>query len=208
MSNLIREIEDELQADRLAALWRKFHTPIIVGAATLILGTAGFTFWNGHQADLHEQQTASLITALDQKDMNDAFSKIPASQKSSIESLIAASVMAKTDVTKAIALYTETANNTSLPALVRDRATLDKLWLQLRDVKQVNVNETMGALAKIRESKKATFTAEANFLSGFLAQNVQKNNVDAKKFYNAVIFDAAAPESLKSRAQSLLMIIS
>ena len=207
MSNLIREIEDELQADKLAALWQKFQTPILVGAGVLVAGTAGFTVWNSHEATVHQQQTASLITALDQKDMNDAFSKIPDAQKSSIEPLLAASTMAKKDITKAIGIYDVASKDKSLPRIVRDRATLDKLWLQLRDTKTIKVDEAMNELKDLRDARQANFLAEANFLSGFLAQNIQNNNPDAKKFYNAVIYDETAPDSLKSRAQSLLMVM-
>ncbi len=203
MSNLIREIEDELQADKLAALWKNFQTPIIVGVAALVLGTAGLSFWNSHQNKQHEMQTAALIQALDNKDISKALSEIPAAQKSSISDLMTAAALAKTDMPKAIALYADIETNSSLPRIVRERATLDKLWLQLRDPKQIKIDEAMKQLSDIRASKKSTFVAEANFLSGFLAQTIQKNDADARRFYKAVSDDMTAPDSLRNRALSL-----
>lgn len=203
MSNLIREIEDELQADKLAALWKNFQTPIIVGVAALVLGTAGLSFWNSYQNKQHEMQTAALIQALDNKDISKALSEIPAAQKSSISDLMTAAALAKTDMPKAIALYADIETNSSLPRIVRERATLDKLWLQLRDPKQIKIDEAMKQLGDIRASKKSTFVAEANFLSGFLAQTIQKNDADARRFYKAVSDDMTAPDSLRNRALSL-----
>ncbi len=203
MSDIIREIEEELQADKFAAFLKSFQTPILVGVTALVVGTGGFSFWNAHKTTLHEQQTASLITALDQKDIAGALTKIPADQQSSVANLMAAANLAKTDIAKAISLLDQTANDSSLPRTVRDRAALDKIWLQLRDTKQLKIDEAMATLKNIRESKKSIFVAEANFLSGFLAQTIQKNNKDAKVFFDAVVNDVSAPDSLKARAQSL-----
>ncbi len=208
MSDLIREIEEELQADKFAAFLKSFQTPLLVGVTALVVGTGGFSFWNGHQKTLHEQQTASLITALDQKDIAGALVKIPADQKSSVAHLMEASHIAKTDIVKAIALYQTTANDSSLPRTVRDRATLDKIWLQLRDTKQLKIDDAMTELKNIRGNKKSIFVAEANFLSGFLAQTIQKNNKDALSFFDAVVNDISAPDSLKARAQSLSTSLS
>jgi hypothetical protein len=206
MSDIIREIEEELQADKFASFLKSFQTPILVGVTALIVGTGGLSFWNSHQTKLHEQQTASLITALDQKDIAGALIQIPADQKSSVAHLIEASHLAKTDITKAITLYDTTANDSSLPRDVRDRAILDKIWLQLRDTKQLKIDDAMAELKNIRSNKKSIFVAEANFLSGFLAQTIQKNNKDAKVFFDAVVNDISAPDSLKARAQSLSTI--
>ncbi len=203
MSDIIREIEEELQADKFAAFLKSFQTPILVGVIALVVGTGGFSLWNSYQTKLHEQQTASLITALDQKDIAGALNKIPADQKSSVAHLIEASHLAKTDITKAIALYNATENDSSLPRDVRDRAALDKIWLQLRDTKQLKIDDAMAALKNIRDSKKSIFVAEANFLSGFLAQTIQKNDADARRFYKAVSDDMTAPDSLRNRALSL-----
>lgn len=46
MSDFLREIEEDIREERILILWRKYGNYLIGLALAIVIGTAGYTFWN------------------------------------------------------------------------------------------------------------------------------------------------------------------
>lgn len=60
MSDILKEIDEELRREHMAALWRKYKVPLLGTIALIILGTATFTTWKQHK----ESREVALSVAL------------------------------------------------------------------------------------------------------------------------------------------------
>ena len=67
----IREVDEELQRDRMAMLWKRFGPLIIALASFVVLATAGNVAWDAWQARQLEQQGAAFAQAEATLDGND-----------------------------------------------------------------------------------------------------------------------------------------
>ena len=59
----IREVDEELQRDRMAMLWKRFGPVVVALASLLVLATAGKVAWDAWQARQLEQQGAAFAEA-------------------------------------------------------------------------------------------------------------------------------------------------
>src|SRR5688572_13878977 len=64
MSDIFREVDEELRRDRLENLWKRYGTLVIVAVLALVLGTAGFVAWRNWQHSRAETETAQLAEAV------------------------------------------------------------------------------------------------------------------------------------------------
>jgi hypothetical protein len=206
MSDLLREINDELKADKLHAFWREFQVPLITGVVALLLGVAGFNFWNHKQFEEKAASTSSVITALDQKDSSAALLKESGAEESPpIMLMLAAGEAAKTDSAKAITLYQRVIENKKTPDIMRKRAMLDSVLLGLNNPKNLAADKALADLKTIIDDNDM-FVAEAHLLSGLIVKNLQKKPTESEAHFKAVVDDKFAPESLKERAKALLVV--
>jgi hypothetical protein len=59
----IREVDEELQRDRLAALWRRYGRLVIAAAVLLVLGVAGYEGWKAWRHAREQAEAARLAAA-------------------------------------------------------------------------------------------------------------------------------------------------
>lgn len=60
MADLLREIDEELQRERMAALWHKYKYAIVTAATLLVLATASWTAWREHNLRQQYKRSAGF----------------------------------------------------------------------------------------------------------------------------------------------------
>lgn len=94
MSDLLNEIMQDMQADRMQQLWSKYGKWVIYTAVSIVIVTAVMVYWNHHQRNQSMRATAlyfEAVTALSQGDGKtalDALNKMSLPSKSSYTSLV------------------------------------------------------------------------------------------------------------------------
>lgn len=68
MSELIRELEEDIRRDQLRDAWKRYGWIIISLCVILVAGTAGSVGWKSYRAAQGEKYTAQLIAAASEKD--------------------------------------------------------------------------------------------------------------------------------------------
>ena len=57
---LFQEIDEDLERQRMEALWKRYGSLVIAGAIAVVIGTAGMTAWNSWKTEKQQKATASV----------------------------------------------------------------------------------------------------------------------------------------------------
>lgn len=130
----IREVDEELQRDRMAKLWKRYG-PYVVGAVTVVvLATAGKVGWDAWQARQLEEQGAAFAAAeaaLDRGEWAEAaeqFSNLATVRGADAAALAklreAEARIASNDADAGLALLDDLAASASIDPILRDYAAV------------------------------------------------------------------------------------
>lgn len=63
MSDIFKEVEEDLRRERFTRLWKRYGRHIIIAAVVLVVGTAAGVGWNAYRDAALERDTRALIEA-------------------------------------------------------------------------------------------------------------------------------------------------
>ena len=134
MSDLFREIEEDLQHDRYKKLWAKYGNLVIAAAVAFVVGTAGWQGWKAYRLRQEEALGQRYATALalahagNSADAEAGFAKLASDANAGYAALARlqeAALLAKAGKNaEAIAVYDKLAADGSVERPYRDLATL------------------------------------------------------------------------------------
>ena len=211
---LLREIDEELKQESLQQIWKKYGTLIVGGAVILVAGIAGFQGWKAHdlntRIELGERFFAaqSLDNTGKDADAKNAFDLISKNSPAGYQMLARfqlASLAAKQgDLDSAIGAYRNLADDDAVDTVYRDLALILGAFVEL-DTK----SEGMGLVARADDLASSSspwrFTAkEIVALAALKNGNIRM----ARTRYEELSKEAAAPQGLRTRAQSMLDVLA
>ncbi len=134
MSDIFREIDEELRRDSLQQLWTRYGKYVIGLAVVVVIATAAVMGWREYKYRQYQEQGARFGAALDlarqgkNADAADAFTALAQNADRGRASLArleaAASKAASGEADGAIAIYDQLAGDNSADQVFRDMATL------------------------------------------------------------------------------------
>ncbi len=208
MSDIIREVDEELRRERLANIWKKYGGLIALGAFLLVAATAG---WRGYEYYAQKQAEAAAERYVAAQNLaadatkNDeaisAFNAIAANAPASYKLLSrfsAAAELGQKDGKAGAAAFDAIANDTSVEQVMRELASVRGASLM---VDSADVAEMQKRLAPALADKSA-FRHSANELLA-LAHMRAGNQAEAQKLFLLLAFDPETPPGMRNRAQRL-----
>jgi hypothetical protein len=133
MSDIFHEVDEEVRRDKAAEFWKKYQNLILVGAAFIVLASAGFRYWQ-YERERAQQAAGDLfqqaLAALEGGKLDEAkagFDKIAAEGPSGYRALAqmaAAGARAQSDPPGAAAAFDAVAGDAAIDPLLRDAARL------------------------------------------------------------------------------------
>jgi hypothetical protein len=137
----IREVDEDLQRDKLKALWARFGNLVIAAAALLVLGVAGYEGWKAWEEAQRDNQAALLAAAESElaaqraRPAAEAFDRFAAQAPPGFAAVArlreAAALQAAEDPAGAVAALDALAADSRADPLLRDLATLLSVSAQL-----------------------------------------------------------------------------
>jgi hypothetical protein len=212
MSDIFREVDEDVRRDKAAEFWKKNQNYIIAAAAIIVLATAGWRFYDYRRLQAAQAAGAQFEQVLE-LDRNGkaseaaaALAKIAADAPAGyrlMARLSAAALQAKTDPAAAIAAYDSLAQDASIGLLFQETARLRAALLRL-DAGQTDQAKT--ALEALATSAGA-YRHTAREMLGVVALQAQDYE-GAGKWLDMVVADPEAPNGTRQNAELLLGLVA
>jgi hypothetical protein len=207
VSDIFREIDEELRRDNLLKLWARYQRYVIASAVLVLVIAGGIMAWRDHQAAERRAQSARYASALslagEGKD-SDAAKVFAAVARegggyATLASFEAAELLAKSgDRKAAVTAYNRIAADGSLDPAFREIAVLLSVMYVMPDADPHSVIDRLAPLTTADNPWRPTaleLTAAARLQSG--------DNAGALELYKSLADDLATPHGLRARAAEM-----
>jgi hypothetical protein len=221
MSDIFREVDEDLRRDRLEKIWKRYGAAIVGAVLVIVAGTAGFVAWRNHQHAEAETKTAQLADALrlagssagqgdtngDPKAAADVLSAFAAQSgpgPGTLARFFEAGLRAREgDSAAAIKIYDELTQSAKLEPVYRDLATV------LSVMHQVQTGDPGQLTARLQPlmADNNPWRHSARELAALLAIR-SGDKATAGKLFTQIQDDPAAPSGVRSRATELAALYS
>lgn len=209
MSDVFREVDEEVRRDQFLKLWRRYGSYAIAGAAVLVIAFGGYLGWKDYRLRQAETEGAEFARALADlqagkvADAAKAFADFAANAGAGYRALAllqeASARLRAKDLGGAIAAYERLAADSGVDGLWRDLARLLAVMQRLGDATPEELDRQLAPL--IADGNPWRFTARE------LAATVRLKAGDraaAREAFRRVADDAAAPAGARARAAEIL----
>ena len=213
MSDIFREVEEELRQEKLQTLWKRYGAYLIALLVLIVGAIGGYKFYKSWQADQAgasgDKYTSALVLLSENKIAEAAplLAELSEEGHGSYPVLAriqqAASLAKSGKKTEALASYDAIAGDASVDATFRDLAGIRAAFLAVGSASVGEITERVGGLANDDGIWRHT-AKEIIALSQYGAGEYTK----ADETYDAIMADPAAPARLKSRAEIMRTLIA
>jgi hypothetical protein len=211
MSDIFREIDEEVRRDKAAAVWKKYGNVFIAIAVLVVLGVAGWQFWQQQERKKAEAVGARFEAAMRaSRDGN-------ASEAETILTELSANAPAGYRQLSRFRLAAETgkrdaaAGATAFDALAND-GSLDPYYRDLARLRAGMLRVDLLPYAELRTALEPLATPTGLWRHSareFLGIAALKANLfeDAGRWFDAIVIDPQAPQVLRQRVDLYLTLV-
>jgi hypothetical protein len=212
MSDIFREVDEDVRRDKAAEFWKKYQNYIIAGAALIVLAAAGWRFYENRGLEAAQaagaqfEQVLELDHAGKAAEASTALTKIAAEAPSGyrlLAHLSQAALKAKTDPSGAIASYDGLAQDASIGPLFQETARLRAALLRLDAGQTDQAKTAFEALA----APTGAYRHTAREMLGAIALDAQDYE-GAGKWLDMLVTDPETPRGARENAELLLGLVS
>lgn len=207
MSDIFREIDEELRRDNFFKLWQRYGKYVIAFAVVAVAVTALVVGWREYQSRARQAEGVRYAAALDlarqgkDKEAADAFAAMADSAgggRAVLARLEEAALRAKSgDSDGAVAIYDEIAHGAAAQTY-RDLATL----LAARLLVDKAPKDAAQRLLPLTDSGNPWHASALELTA--IADLKEGNTTDARATYQRLADDLAAPQGLRARAAEMV----
>ena len=209
MTDIFREVEEEVRRERLEKIWKQYGDYIIVGAAVLFIAGAGFELWQRYEDNRRTVASAEYDAAVQLASANPpaalaAFEKIAATAPAGYAKLAkfaeADALLVTGDRNRAIALFESLGSDGD--ELIGSAARLRAAWAIVEFAPRPAVEKLVAPLI------------DPNSAWRFMAHEVLAyadyrigDHAKAGREFEALSSDTNAPRQLRARANAMAALI-
>jgi len=212
MSDIFREVDEDLRNERYKRLWNRFG-PYVIGLAVLIVAaTAGWRLWEYWQRQAAEATGDRFVAALELADKGDHQAAITALDQVAgdgsglypvlADFRVAAERAAEGDTEGAVAAFDAIAASSRTPDAVRPVARLRAALILVDTASLADLQDRIGDLAGTGEPWRHS-AREILGLAAWRSGDLKT----ARGYYEQIAADQEKPADLQTRAQFMLDLI-
>ena len=212
MTDIFREVDEDLRREHLKKLWDRYGSYVIGLAILIVVATAGYRFWQYWQESQAQASGDRFVAALKLADQGEhgqavtALADLTRSGSGDYPVLagfrIAGEKAAANDSKGAVAEYDAIAARPGTPVLVRDLARLRAALLLSESASVAELTTRIGDLAATGNG----WRHSAREILG-LAAFRENDLATARKYFGDIAADKETPGDLRQRAQLILAVI-
>lgn len=213
MSDIFREIDEELRRDNFEKLWTRYGKYVVLLALAAVLVTAGVMGWREYRSRERQEEGVryAAALALQQQGKNaeaaDAFAVLARDGHDGhavLARLAEASLRVKTgDIAGAVAIYDQLAADAGIDPVFRDAATL----LSARyGIDKADPHAIVERLAPLTNAENAWHPLALELTA--LADLKAGDKAKAREAYERLADDLNAPQGLRARAAEMIAALA
>jgi len=212
MSDIFREVDEELQRKQMRRLWQRYGY-LVIGAAVLIVAlTAGYKGWQAYQSSVSGEQGDKFVAAVqlsnegkhdEARTAFDALIKDGGAGYSLLARFrVASDLSAAGDTEGALAAFDDLSKDSGLDSFLRDVARIRAAYIAV-DVEDFDaVNARVGDLAAAGNALR--FSArEVLGLAAWKADNLKVSQAQ----FSSLREDTDTPAEVRQRAELMLALL-
>ncbi len=212
MSDIIREVDEELRRERIEKLWQRYGGYIVGAALLIVLAVAGWRAWDWYEtreaakAGARFEAALQLLNEGKRFEAEAAFNAIAKDATAGYRLLArfrAAAVTAKTDPAAGVIAYEALAADNSVDPALRELA---KLHIGLILVDTAPASEIVARMEPLT-APQAPFRHSAREVLG-LAHYRAGDRAKAQKIFTEIAADPETPSAMRNRAELLRTLFS
>ena len=210
MSDILRQVDEELRQDRLLNLWRRYRIYLICGLILLIGSVIGFQINKSVNQSFYEDEVEKYIGTSDLVDLNETIenlSKIENSNQLLISGIaqikIAILLMENGKIQESKEKLLEIINDGKANAILTDLALYFYLMSSLNDIPMDEINVYL-TNNKLENSSFKYLFKETIAIKNLLSGNIKLS----KEKFNELVNDENTPRDIVIRAAKFLDTIN
>jgi hypothetical protein len=212
MSDIIREVDEELRRERMMKLWDRYGVYVVAVAVLVVLAVGGWRVWEWYSAREAAKSSVQFESAIalgndgKRTEAEAAFNTLAKDGTSGYRLLArfrAAGEAAKVNRESGVAVYDALAADSSLENVFRDFARVQAALLLVDTASVAEIKSRMEPLI----TPSSAFRNSARELIGLAHYRIGEREAAAKQFA-AIVADPEAPPSMRSRAQVLAALLA
>jgi hypothetical protein len=212
MTDIFREVEEDLRRARIEALWKRFGNYIVAAAVVLVLAVGGWRYWS----HLEDERAAAMGARLEEA-VKLAKDNKPDEAERTLQTIVAdapsgyrvlarltlAGEVGKRDAAAGIAAFDAIASDASVDPTLRDLARLRAAMLVSE--RGGDVKEVASRAEPLTQPTNAWRHSAREFLG--LSALKAGDFEGAGRWFDRIIVDPAAPPQLRQRTQGYLALV-
>jgi hypothetical protein len=202
MSDIFHEVDEDVRRDRAAEFWRKYQTPIFVGAFLIVAATGAWSYYQDKRLKAAEEANAHYVAAVALADEGknaeaaaafDAIAKDAPKGYAALARIRAAE--ARPDKEQALAELNAIGEDQNVDKLTQEIALLRAALIVLEGDDRQKLERALGPLML----STGTFRFSAQEWNGLDAL-FNDDFDEAERVFEQVLNDRDAPQSMRQRA--------
>jgi hypothetical protein len=208
MSDIFREVDEEVRRSKAEAFWGRYGFLVIGACALLVMGVAGYRFYDFQKQKAAAEAGAKFETALQLiqtgklSEGETALNEIAAGNSGIYQTLAkfrSATELAKRDAPAAIKAFDALAADANLDAQIRDIARFRAASVAADTLPFAELETRMAPL--LTASNSWRHSAQEILAASAIKANAMDK---ARQYLDSIIIDRNAPQAVKSRAELLI----
>lgn len=204
MSDIFREVDEDVRRDRAAHLWKRYQTPVIAGAVLIVIATGAWSFYEQKRVEAAVAANQRFVAAAELSAQGkgaeavaafDALAKDAPKGYATLARLRSAEDLAKTDKEKAVAAFDAIAQDKGVDRLTQEVAKLRAALLVLEAGDREKMADRFGELI----TTDGPFRYTAQELLGLDALS-EADFDEAQRVFKLLVDDLNAPHAMRQRA--------
>ena len=206
MSDIFHEVDEDVRRDKAANLWKRYQTPVIVGAFLVVVATGAYSFYESNRvkaaegANVRFGAAAALATQGKSAEALAAFEALAKDAPRGYATLArmhAAQELAQNDKIKAVAAFDAISEDKGVDKLTQQVAKLRAGLLLLEQGERQKMADRLGEL--VTSNGPLRFTAQ-ELLALDALQDGDFNEAD--RVFKLILADQEAPHAMRQRASA------
>jgi hypothetical protein len=206
MSDIFREVDEDVQRDKVENFWKRYQTPIFVVAGLIVAATGAWSYYTNERTKAAEAANASFMAAVADADAGktaeavaafEAIAKSAPKGYATLARLRGAEALAKTDKNKAIKELDALAEDKTVDSLTREVAELRSALYVIESGDRERSMMKLGPLI----TANGAFRYSAQEWTGLDAL-LDQDYDEAERVFSLLLNDRDAPAGMRQRAQA------